>query len=148
MTAAMPVHSEAGLKILRDVFAAGGFGQGIGRTLGLAGVSADPGVVVLAGDPTEDHQNPLGTVHGGYAATLLDGAMALALQTCLDPGTPYATTDLNINYLRAVPLNAGTVRAEGRVVDLGRSRALVEARLTGPDGALHAFATGSFSIRR
>jgi len=74
--------------------------------------------------------------------------MALALQTCLDPGTPYATTGLNINYLRAVPLNGGTVRAEGRVIDLGRSRALVEARLFGPDGALHAFATGSFSVRR
>lgn len=74
--------------------------------------------------------------------------MALALQTCLDPGTYYATTDLNINYLRGVKLNAGAVRAEGRVIDLGRSRALAEARLTGSDGQLHAFATGSFSVRR
>jgi uncharacterized protein (TIGR00369 family) len=148
MTAGTVAHSEAGLELIRGVFAAGGFGRGIGQTLGLAGVSADPGAVILAGDPTEDHQNPLGTVHGGYVATLLDGAMALALQTCLDPGTPYATTDLNINYLRAVPLNAGTVRAEGRVVDLGRRRALVEARLHGDGGALHAFATGSFSVRR
>jgi uncharacterized protein (TIGR00369 family) len=124
MTAGSQGHSETGLKLLRDIFAAGGFGQGIGRTLGLAGVSADPGVVVLAGDPTEDHQNPLGTVHGGYVATLLDGAMALALQTCLDPGTPYATTDLNINYLRAVPLNGGTVprrRAGGRSRPVARA---------------------------
>ncbi|MBA4209081.1 MAG: thioesterase [Parvibaculum sp.] len=148
MNGEVPVHSEEGLRLIRDVFARGGFGQGIGRTLGLVGMSADPGAVVLAGDPSEDHQNPLGTVHGGYVATLLDGAMALALQTCLDPGTYYATTDLNINYLRGVKLNAGAVRAEGRVIDLGRSRALAEARLTGSDGQLHAFATGSFSVRR
>jgi len=147
MSRDVAAHSDAGLELIRGVFARGGFGQGIGRTLGLVGVSADPGMVVLAGEPSEDHQNPLGTVHGGYVATLLDGAMALALQTCLDPGTPYATTDLNINYLRGVKLNAGTVHAEGRVIDLGRSRALVEARLIGPDG-LHAFATGSFSVRR
>lgn len=148
MSADLPLQSETGLKLIRDVFAGGGFGQGIGRTLGLFGMSADPGQVVLAGDPSEDHQNPLGTVHGGYVATLLDGAMALALQTCLDPGTPYATTELNINYLRGVKLNIGTVRAEGRVIDLGRSRALTEGRLIGPDGQLHAFATASFSVRR
>lgn len=145
---APPMHSEAGLGLISDVFAGGGFGRGIGQTLGIAGVSASPGIVVLAGEPSEDHQNPLGTVHGGYVATLLDGAMALALQTCLDPGTPYATTDLSISYLRAVKLNSGTVRAEGRVVDLGRSRALAEARLFGPDGDLHAIAKGSFSVRR
>lgn len=141
-------RNEAGLALIQGVFASGGFGQGIGRTLGIFGISAEAGAVVLAGDPSEDHQNPLGTVHGGYVATLLDGAMALALQTCLEPGTPYATTDLNINYLRGVKLNAGTVHAEGKVIDLGRSRALAEARLIGPDGQLHAFATGSFSVRR
>jgi len=148
MSAEVTDHSEAGLMLIRSAFARGGFGKGIGRTLGLTGISADPGAVVLAGDPSEDHLNPLGTVHGGYVATLLDGAMALALQTCLDPGTPYATADLNINYLRAVQPNAGAVRAEGRVIDIGRTRALAEARLIGTDGRMHAFASGSFSVRR
>lgn len=148
MTQAAISHSPAGLQLIENAFRTGGFGRGIGNTLGLSGVSAAAGIVVLEGHPTTDHQNPLGTVHGGYLATLLDGAMALALQTCLDPGTPYATTDLNINYLSAVRTNAGAVRAEGRVISLGGSRALVEARLLGPEGQFCAFATGSFSIKR
>lgn len=133
--------------MLRQVFAAGGFGKGIGRTLGIKGVSVNSGMVVLSGNPSDDHQNPLGSVHGGYIATLLDASMALALQTLLDPGTLYSTTDLHINYLRGVKVNDGEVRAEARIVDLGRTRALAEARLTGPDGQLHAVATGSFSVR-
>jgi uncharacterized protein (TIGR00369 family) len=140
-------HSDAGLQLLRQVFAAGGFGTGIGRTLGIKGVSVDSGMVVLSGNPTEDHQNPFGSVHGGYIATLLDASMALALQTVVDPGTLYSTTDLHINYLRGVKVNDGEVRAEARIVDLGRARALAEARLMGPDGQLHAVATGAFAVR-
>ena len=148
MTHADIPHSPAGLHLIENTFRTGGFGRGIGSTLGLAGVSAGAGMVVLEGHPTADHQNPLGSVHGGYLATLLDGAMALALQTCLDPGMPYATADLHINFLSAIQTNAGTVRAEGRVISLGRSRALAEARLLDHEGKLCAFATGSFSIKR
>ncbi len=147
MTAAA-AHSEAGLRLIQEVFEAGGFGRGIGRTLGIRGETAGPGTAVLAGHPTEDHQNPLGTVHGGYLATLLDGAMALALQTCLDPGTGYATTDLNISYLKAVRKDAGLVRAEARIMDLGRTRALAEARLVDASGQLCAFATAGFAVKR
>jgi uncharacterized protein (TIGR00369 family) len=147
MTGERKSHSDAGLKLLRQVFAEGGFGTGIGRTLGIKGVSVDPGMVVLSGNPTEDHQNPFGSVHGGYIATLLDASMALALQTVVDPGTLYSTTDLHINYLRGVKVNDGEVRAEARIVDVGRARALAEARLTGPDGQLRAIATGAFAVR-
>ena len=142
------MHSEAGLALLRHALASGGMGPGIGRTLGIRGVQADPGKVVLEGVPTEDHQNPAGTAHGGYIATLLDGAMALALQTCLEPGTGYATTDLNIQFMKPVKLNAGRVLAEAEVVSLGKSRALAKVRLVNQDGDARALATGSFAIAR
>lgn len=141
-------HSEESIAFLRAAFAQGGVGPGIGRTLGIKGVSADAGRVVLAGNPSEDHQNPAGTAHGGYIATMLDAAMALALQTCLPPGTGYATTDLNVQFTKAVQLNAGKVLAVAEVVQLTRARAVVRARLVTEDGDAKAHATGSFSIGR
>lgn len=141
-------HSAEGLAFLRRAFEQGGVGPGIGRTLGISGVSADPGKVVLQGKPTEDHQNPAGTAHGGYIATMLDAAMALAVQSCVPPGTGYATTDLNIQFTKPVPLNAEKVFAVAEVIQLTRSRAVVRASLATEAGDAKAYATGSFSIGR
>lgn len=141
-------HSEEGLAFLRRAFEQGGVGPGIGRTLGITGVSADPGKVVLQGEPSEDHQNPAGTAHGGYIATMLDAAMALAVQSCVQPGTGYATTDLNIQFTKPVALNAEKVFAVAEVIQLTRSRAVVRAILATEAGDAKAHATGSFSIGR
>ena len=131
------------LASVRAVFAAGGFPRGPGRTLAITGTEADEGRVLLAGTPNEDHYNPLGSVHGGYVAAMLDSAIALAVFTILPPGTGYTTTDLKITYLRAVFAGTGPVQAEGRVINKGRRMVLGEARLTDREGRLCAHAIGS-----
>lgn len=134
------------LATIRRVFAAGGFPRGLGRTLGIIGTEADEGRVLLVGTPDEDHYNPLGSVHGGYVAALLDSAIALAVYTVLPPGAGYTTTDLKIAYLRAVFAGTGPVQAEGRVINQGRRMVLGEARLTDREGRLCAHATGNCMV--
>ncbi|KAA0078472.1 PaaI family thioesterase [Tardiphaga sp. P9-11] len=136
----------SGLELVQRAFAAGGFARGIGRTLGIKGESAEQGKVVLVGSPNEDHYNPLGTVHGGYAATMLDGAIALAVQTSLPAGTGYATLDLKVTYIRAMTAASGPIRAEGRIIHMGRRMAATEGTLTDKDGRLCAHATATCMI--
>lgn len=143
---AAPDGPGSNLASVRAVFAAGGFPRGLGRTLGITGTEADTGYILLAGTPTEDHCNPLGSVHGGYVAAMLDSAIALAAYTVLPPGTGYTTTDLKITYLRAVFAGTGPVQAEGRVINQGRRMVLGEARLTDREGRLCAHATGSCMV--
>ncbi len=138
--------STSGLETLQRTFAAGGFGRGIGRTLGLVGTSAAFGKVTLQGHPTPDHYNPAGTVHGGYVATLLDGAIALAVYSTLAAETLYSTLDLKITYLRPLTEHSGPVRAEATVIHSGRTVAAAEARLLDKDGKLCAHATGTCII--
>lgn len=138
--------TSTGLQQLEKAFAAGGFGRGIGRTLGLVGTSAEFGKVSLQGQPTPDHYNPAGAVHGGYVATLLDGAIALAVYSTLPADTPYSTLDLKITYLRPLTEQSGPVRAEASVIHSGRTVAAAEARLLDKDNRLCAHATGTCII--
>jgi uncharacterized protein (TIGR00369 family) len=138
--------STSGLETLQKTFANGGFGRGIGRTLGLVGTSVDFGKVTLQGRPTPDHYNPAGVVHGGYVATLLDGAIALAVYSTLAADTPYSTLDLKITYLRPLTEDSGPVRAEATVLHSGRTVASAEARLLDKDDKLCAHATGTCII--
>ena len=101
----------------------------------------DPGEAEFVCTPGERHTNPLGTVHGGLAATLLDSAMGCAVHTTLEPGIGYTTAELKINYIRAMTPQTGPVHAVGKVVHVGRQMAVAEGRLTGADGRLYA--TGS-----
>jgi len=138
--------SASGLQKLEKAFAEGGFGRGIGRTLGLTGTSVAFGKVTLQGHPTPDHYNPAGAVHGGYVATLLDGAIALAVYSTLAADTPYSTLDLKITYLRPLTEHSGPVRAEASVIHSGRTVAAAEARLLDKDDRLCAHATGTCII--
>ncbi|HSW04421.1 PaaI family thioesterase [Aquabacterium sp.] len=132
-----------GLETLKKVFAAGGFGRGIGRTLGLAGTEVAHGKVTLQGSPTPDHYNPAGAVHGGYVATLLDGAIALAVYSTLPADAVYSTLDLKITYLRSLTEDSGPVRAEASVIHSGRTVVAAEARLLDNADRLCAHATGT-----
>ncbi len=86
--------------------------------------------------------NPMGVLHGGFAATLLDTAVGCAVHTALPAGVGYTTAELKINYTRAITPEVGRVRAEGSVIHLGRRMATAEARLTGvADGKLYAHAS-------
>lgn len=113
----------------------------IAMTLDFLLVEVGPGVAVFQGTPGAGHLNPLGTVHGGWYATLLDSALGCAVHTMMPAGRGYTTAELSVNLVRSIPLSVQRVRAEGKVIHCGRQLATAEARLTGPDGTLYAHAT-------
>ncbi|MGN6529024.1 MAG: PaaI family thioesterase [Burkholderiaceae bacterium] len=113
----------------------------IARTLDFALIEVGPGMAVFQGAPGPQHFNPMGGVHGGWFATLLDSALGCAVHTMMPVGRGYTTAELGVNYVRALTPKPGRVRAEGRVVHCGKQLATAEARLVGPDGALYAHAT-------
>ncbi len=113
----------------------------IARTLSFMLVEVDAGGAVFQGTPLAEHYNPLGSVHGGWFATLLDSALGCAVHTMMAPGRAYTTAELNVNLVRAITTKVPRVRAQGRVIHCGRQLATAEARLVGPDGRLYAHAT-------
>ena len=113
----------------------------IARTLDFLLVQVDRGVAVFQGTPGPSHFNPMGTVHGGWYATLLDSALGCAVHTLMQPGYAYTTAELSVNLVRALTPKVPRVRAEGKVIHCGRQLATAEARLVGPDGTLYAHAT-------
>ncbi len=119
---------------------------GIGQTLDFDLVEVEAGRVVFEGTPGHQVYNPIGTVHGGYAATLLDSACGCAVHSKLMPGQAYSTLELKIAYHKALTADTGTVRAEGVVVSMGRRAAFAEARLTDVAGRLYASATSTLII--
>ena len=129
-----------GLELLQAVFDGHLPPPGVAPLLGMEGVSAEVGRVVFALDPTHEHTNPLGTVHGGILATLLDSAMTCAVFTSLPAGTTTTTVVLSVRYVKAAQPGGQRLLAEGGVVHLGRRLATAEGRVTGPDGTLYATA--------
>lgn len=115
----------------------------IGELLGFAIVEAENGRVVFAATPAEYHFNPIGTVHGGFAATLLDSATACAVHTTLPLGQGYTTLELKVNYVRPITLQTGPMRCIGQVIHPGRRVATSEARLVDVQGKLYAHATST-----
>ncbi len=113
----------------------------IAKTLNFLIVEVGEGKAVFQGTPLPEHLNPMGTVHGGWFATLLDSALGCAVHTCMAPGRGYTTAELGINLVKAITPKVQRVRAEGRVIHCGRQLATAEARLVGPDGTLYAHAT-------
>ena len=103
--------------------------------------TAEPGAVVFHSIPAFRHYNPIGSVHGGYAATLLDSAMGLAVHSMLPPGTGYTTLEFKISFIRGMTKDTGIVRSEGRTLNVGRRAATAEARITDANGRLLAHAT-------
>lgn len=113
----------------------------IARTLDFQLMAVGEGHAVFQGKPGAAHLNPMGTVHGGWFATLLDSALGCAVQSRLPAGRGYTTAELGVNLVKALTPAVPRVRAEGRVLHCGRQLATAEARLLGPDGTLYAHAT-------
>jgi uncharacterized protein (TIGR00369 family) len=111
------------------------------RTLGYNIVEATVGRVVVIADPSGDHLNPSGTVHGGLAATLLDTCMGLAVHTTIGTGFNSTTLEFKISLLRTITPETGPIRAEGIVITSGRRIGTAEGRLTDSEG--HLFAHGT-----
>lgn len=113
----------------------------IAKTLDFTIIEASAGRAVFQGTPLAQHLNPLGTIHGGWIATLLDSALGCAIHTMMPVGRSYTTAELGVNYVKAVTPKVQRVRAEGKVIHCGRQLATAEARVVGPDGTLYAHAT-------
>jgi uncharacterized protein (TIGR00369 family) len=113
----------------------------IGDTLDFILIEAEPGRAVFQGSPGQRHYNPLGSVHGGWFATLLDSAVGCAVHASLPAGKSYTTAELKINIVRPLTDKVPLVRAEGKVIHLGTRMATAEGRMTGPDGKLYAHAS-------
>jgi uncharacterized protein (TIGR00369 family) len=103
--------------------------------------TAENGVVTLYSVPGFRHYNPIGSVHGGYAAILLDSAMGLAVHTALPAGTGYTTLEFKISFIKGMTKDTGPVKTEGRTLSVGRRAATAEARITDSKGRLLAHAT-------
>jgi uncharacterized protein (TIGR00369 family) len=107
----------------------------------------EEGRVVFSGEPGEEHYNPIGIVHGGYAATILDSVLGCAVHTTLPVGVGYTSLGLEVKYLRPITRDTGRVRCEGSVTYRGRRQATAEARLTAEDsGKLLATGTSTLMI--
>lgn len=118
----------------------------MGRLMNVRLIEASEGRAVFEGLPGEQHYNPMGGVHGGYAAGLLDSACGIAVHTMLEPGQGYTTIELKISYIRGMTAATGPVRAEGRVVNFGRRVAFSEAELRDGQGKLIATASSTLLV--
>lgn len=133
----------AGLERIRALVEGRTDYKGIVHTLGLRGIAAEEGFVVFEGTPSPAVYNPMGAVHGGYAATLLDTVMGLAVATRLAHDQGFTTLELKVAYHRAMTEKTGPVRAEGKVVTFGRRAAFTEGRIVDDKGNLYATATST-----
>jgi len=113
----------------------------IAQTLGYDVVEAEKGRVVITLAPTGAHLNPWGTVHGGLTATILDSCMGLAIQSTLKKGFGSTTLEFKISLVRAITLDTGEIRAEGKVLNGGRRIGTAEGRVTDRSGRLLAHGT-------
>jgi uncharacterized protein (TIGR00369 family) len=146
----MRQHAVAlpGLELLRRAIAGEFPPPPIAKLMDIRLTEVARGRAVFEGTPQEFHYNPLGSVHGGYGATLLDSAMGCAVHSTLDAGDIYTTLEFKINFLRALTHETGLVRGVGTVINETRTTALAEGRIEDGEGKLYAFATTTCVIRR
>jgi uncharacterized protein (TIGR00369 family) len=118
----------------------------IADTLGMRLVDVEPGRVVWEAEPGEHLYNPIGTVHAGFATTLLDSAMGTAFVSLAKAGTRWTTLELKANFTRAITADTGLVRCTGGVLNRGRTVALTEARAEDAAGRLLAHGTSTILV--
>jgi uncharacterized protein (TIGR00369 family) len=133
--------NRSGMQVFEAIFAGELPSPPIGETLDFLPVHIERGLAIFQGKPQPRHYNPLGSVHGGWFATLLDSAVGCAVHSSLPAGRAYTTLELKLNIVRALSEAVPLVRAEGKVIHVGRQVATAEGRMIGPDGKLYAHAS-------
>ncbi|MEV0643244.1 PaaI family thioesterase [Streptomyces sp. NPDC050619] len=133
----------AGIDFLRELKAGRLPGPPVNYTVDFTLDEVEPGRAVFSLTPGEEHYNPIGSVHGGIFATLLDSAAGCAVQSTLPQGVAYTSLDLTVKFLRRITVETGTVRAIGTIVNKGRQTALAQAELVDASDRLLAHATSS-----
>lgn len=134
-----------GLEQLQKLLEMGGRPP-IGEALDFSFVEVGEGSAVFEGVPSLRAYNPIGTVHGGYAATLLDSACGCAVHSRLSASQIYTTLELKVAYHKAITSQTGRLRAEGRVLSFGRRAAFAEAKIIDEAGKLYASATSTLLV--
>jgi uncharacterized protein (TIGR00369 family) len=135
-----------GFEQLEAIFGGDLPGAPIAETLGLDGFGGERGAIHVELVPERRHYNPIGSVHGGVLATLLDTAAGCSVHSTLAPGELYTSLDLTVKFLRKITMDTGPVRAIGTVVSSGRRTALAQAQLTAAPGRLLAHATSGCTL--
>ncbi len=138
----------SGLEFMRAIVAGKLPAPPIAVTMGFRAIQADEGHVFFAAYPEEYHYNPIGVVHGGLAATLLDTVMSCAVQTTLPAGTGYTTLEIKVNFVRPITSETGELRCEGTIVHSGSRTATAEGRVVDKAGKLYAHGTTTCLILR
>lgn len=138
-------EAPTGLQQLRSLMASGQR-PGIGVSLDFDLVEINEGEACFAGVPGTHAYNPIGSVHGGYAATLLDSACGCAVHSKLKAGQAYSTLELKVAYHKAMSRDTGRVYSRGQVVTMGRRVAFAEARIVDESGRLYASATSTLLV--
>jgi uncharacterized protein (TIGR00369 family) len=141
VTPTQVMASMAGIDFLREMFSGKLPAPPIMQNIEPFDYSVEPGVVSFSSIPGFRHYNPIGSVHGGYAATLLDSAMGLVVHSMLPKGAGYTTLEFKVSFIRGMTKDTGPVRTEGRTLNVGRRAATAEARITDNKGRLLAHAT-------
>lgn len=138
--------SHDGLSFLQAMLAGTLPPPPIAETLGFRLALAERGRVVFEGEPQLRHYNPIGSVHGGFAMTLLDSALACAVHSTLDKGETYTTLEIKVNLVRPLTKDTGLIAAEGRILHRGRSVATSEGDIRDRAGKIYAHATTTCMI--
>lgn len=118
----------------------------MGETLDFQLIEIGEGIAVFTAAPASKTYNPQGTVHGGYSAALLDSACGCAVHSCLSAEQGYTTIELKVSYHRPITIETGPVRAEAKVISIGKRIAFTEGRLTDMSGRLYASATSTLMV--
>src|SRR5579859_7037093 len=134
-------RTMSGLRYLRAVQAGELPPAPIAVLLGMSIHEVEEGRVVFSAQPAEYHYNPIGVVHGGLAATLLDSSLGCSVHSMLPAGASYTTLEIKVNYVRAITRETGELRCEGKVIHLGGRIATAEGKITDEAGKLYAHGT-------
>jgi uncharacterized protein (TIGR00369 family) len=144
----MTTAELTGLELMRQAAATADRPAYIGTLIGLSIDEVEHGEVTMSLHTRPDMANPLGTLHGGICATLLDSAMGCAVHTTLDAGVGYGTLELKVNYIRSVPVDDVKLTATAKTIHVGRKTATAEGRVYDPEGRLVAHGTTTCMIHR
>jgi uncharacterized protein (TIGR00369 family) len=141
-------QAMSGLQYLRAIQSGKVPPPPIALLLGMGMVEVEEGRAVFTVQPAEYHYNPIGVVHGGLAATLLDSALGCAVHSTLPAGTGYTTLEMKVNYVRAITSQTGELRCEAKIIYQGGRIATAEGRITDAQGKLYAHGTTTCIIFR
>jgi uncharacterized protein (TIGR00369 family) len=137
------IRSLSGLEFLGAIAAGRLPAAPISALLNFRLVEVGHGLAVFEGEPRTEFYNPIGSVHGGWAMTLLDSCAACAVQSTLAAGQGYTSVETKVNFTRPLTVESGLVRAEGRVISIGRRIGTADGRLLGADGRVYAHGTST-----